>query len=754
MIIRRIAFLAIFFFCVLSRAQAQEIENVFNLKEVIVTAQGREERLLEVPITMSSISSDFLELTNVVHLQDFSNYVPGLHIRIQTPHRPTFVIRGLTSDEVSPTAQPRVSTYFNNAPISRASMAKSALFDMERIEVVKGPQGTLFGRGAQIGGINFITQKPTSELGGFVGAGIGNYGMKEVEGVLNIPVVTQKLMIRAGGSYAYRDGYVKNLSGGKELGDLNSTNGRFSLRYLPTNNFRIDLLVDYQNDSDNGTPFMSKRFPNSKGVSDIFDLEVSLDPDKKFFNKRSLLGTMLDMNYYINDRSHFTSLTSFHHNKADSRWDGDGMIAPLVDMTERIAANQFTQELRYNFTMNRLNGFVGGSFWREEVEQKYGFSPNEQYLAYLFLQMADYMIQPDGHIYPMPSLPPDPQLGPLAGLPLPSEREEMKVTSATNSSFDLFADLSYRLTSHLVLTAGIRGTRERMAVTDKVETQNGGTPSTLGMLSGAYPNTLYALTHKDTTATYLSATWRAGLKYLLSDRATLYAGYSKGRRPNVLQSNSQGGLDEMNAEKVDNFDIGFKYRREGKLWFDIGLFYYHYRNFQAYTFDNMLYVVIDAGKAKSYGAEMNLHLTTCDFLDLFGNYAYIRARFDNDPANSIFAGNRFRLTPDHSFTLGLNAKAKISRNIGVVFTPTYSYRDKVWFEDDNTPDLTQGGYGLLNLNLAFRLQKPSLHLSLFCHNVTGEKYLISAGNTGTMFGVPTFVPGLPTTFGMKVRWSF
>ena len=111
---------------------AQEQEKAIELEEIIVTAQGREEKMLEVPITMSSVSSNLLELTNTTNLQDLSNFVPGVYFRGHQPHRSTFVIRGLSSDEVSPTAQPRVSAYFNNAPISRASMAKTNLFDIDR----------------------------------------------------------------------------------------------------------------------------------------------------------------------------------------------------------------------------------------------------------------------------------------------------------------------------------------------------------------------------------------------------------------------------------------------------------------------------------------------------------------------------------------------------------------------------------------------------------------------------------------------
>ena len=332
-------------------AQETEIESTINLDEVVVTAQGREERMLVVPITMSSLSGSFLQQTNTMDLQALSNFVPGLNITYHALHRPRFVIRGVTSDEVSPTAQPRVSTYFNNAPISRASMSRSNLFDMERVEVVKGPQGTLFGRGAQVGGINFITRRPTSDFGGFVGAGVGNLGMGELEWAVNNPIIDNRLMFRVGGSYRYRDGYVENLSGGRNLGGERLVNHRFSLRYLPMHNFRIDLVVDYQADRSTGTPFMSKRFPNIKGNSNIFDRQASLGADERFYNRRNLFGTMLDMRYQINHNHYITSLTAFHDNSIASRWSGCGTQAAALIMDEAVNANQFTQEFRWNLPL-------------------------------------------------------------------------------------------------------------------------------------------------------------------------------------------------------------------------------------------------------------------------------------------------------------------------------------------------------------------------------------------------------------------
>ncbi|MDR3261410.1 MAG: TonB-dependent receptor, partial [Tannerella sp.] len=489
---------------------------VVSLEPVTVTAQQREQQLPDIPATMSSISSQMLEDTHTRDLEQLSTLIPGLNIRIQTPHRPSFVIRGLTSDEVSPTAQPRVSVYYNNVPTSRASMAIAELYDMERVEVMKGPQGTLFGRGAQVGAVHFITQKPTSDFGGYLSAGLGNYAMKEVEGALNIPVIENKLTARIAGIYSYQDGYVKNTSGG-DLNGKNTIGGRFSLRYLPIHNLKIDFVANYQKDDNPGTAFMSKRYPNAKGESDIFKYEASLDEGKKWFNKRDVLGASLDAKYYFNENNYLSSTTSYYGNTADHHWDGDGTIAPAIDMAEYVDVNQFTQEFRYNFSINsRLNGFAGASYWREDVKLKYWFGPNEQYMIYPMMEMmaasvpgmlAPPLVMPDGTSYPMPAIP-----GYLIGspydIPLPTNHEEENNSGAINQASDIFIDATYQILPNLNVTGGIRGTYESFKTTNESH-MVGEVPSSLGMLMGTAPNFFFAETpYKQVQRDFWSLTYR------------------------------------------------------------------------------------------------------------------------------------------------------------------------------------------------------------------------------------------------------
>jgi len=740
------------------------INRVIELEEITVTSQHGEQRLLDIPASITAVSAQTLESANVVSMEQLAGFVPGLMILTQTPGRPNLVIRGLTSDEVSPTAQPRVSVYMNHAPISRATMAIAELYDMERVEVMKGPQGTLFGRGSQAGAISFITRKPADNFGGYVTAGAGNYGMMHLEGALNVPVIDSVLSARIAGIYSYRDGYVKNNSGGT-LNDKNTAGFRFSTSFTPKNsNFRADLTVNYQNDNNSGTAFI-----NPNGVFDIFNYEVYLDRDKEFYNKREVFGTILNARYYTGKRNYFSSITSYFNNVANSRFDGDGSSAPAIDMAELVKANQFMQEIRYNFSLgNRFSGIAGTSFWREDVSQTYRFRPDEQYAAWLIFQMPKLML--DGN--PMREQAPMPERGITEHLYFPNNHEEESVTEAVNSAFDIFFDATYKLLPKLSFTAGVRATFEQFSIKNRAY-HSGGDPSTLGSWfvfadinretgyinapDKSAPNFFFSpVENPITEKSFSELLWRANLKYDIDKRSNIFAGYSRGRRPNVLQYNSAGELSIIDAETLHSFDVGYRVV-DHRFMFDASLFYQLYRNFQSSMWEGMNYLIVDVERATSYGAELSGRFLLNSYLNVFGNYAYNHATFDEKDGDGNLqgnAGNSFRLTPRNSFLLGFNAGYDVSNNIRIILTPTYSWKSHIFFEDANDKGIDQDAYGLLNANLSAFFKKQRLTASLFGTNLTGEKYLIGAGNMGAMFGIPTFVPGAPGMVGGKLMWKF
>jgi len=733
------------------------VEPVIELEAITVTAQHGEQRIFDIPASITIVSAQTLEKTNTTSLEQLSAFVPGLNVLVQNPNRPNLVIRGLTSDEVSPTAQPRVSVYFNHAPMSRASMALTELYDMERIEVLKGPQGTLFGRGSQAGAISFITRKPDNIFGGYVTAGAGDYGMMHIEGALNMPVIDSVLSARIAGIYSYQDGYVKNLSGGNALNGKNTSGLRFSTSFTPKNSkFEANLTVNYQNDNNLGTAFV-----NPWGGRKPFDYEVFFG-DKELYNKRSVFGTILNARYHINDKNYFSSITSFFNNTADSRFDAGGTSALALDMQEMVKANQFTQEFRYNFSLgNRFTGIAGTSFWCEDVSQTYHFRPNEQYVAWLFFEMPWMMNAGNA----MPELIPNEMLGELSGMPLPTNHEEKSITEAVNSAFDFFFDATYKLLPKLSVTAGVRATFENFSIKNRAYNVNDDVPSTLGLLIGMfvpdspspYPNFFFAPVENPTTRkSFSSFTWRANLKYDIDNNSNVYAGYSKGRRPNVLQYNSAGKLSVIDAETLHSFDVGYRILHY-RFMFDASLYYQLYRNFQSSFWEGMNYLIVDVERATSYGTELSGRFVLNSYLNIFGNYAYMHATFDKKDSQGNpqdMAGRSFRLTPRHSFLIGFNAGVDIGRNMRLTLTPTYSWKSHFWFEDANDEGIDQDAYGLLNVNLALLFKKQRLTASAFGTNLTGEKYLIGAGNMGAMFGIPTFVPGAPRMMGGRLTWRF
>ena len=756
----------------LSTAMAQTTtleEQVIELEEITVTSQHGEQRLLDIPASITAVSGQTLVNANVVTMEQLAGFVPGLNILTQTPGRPNLVIRGLTSDEVSPTAQPRVSVYLNHAPISRATMAVTELYDMERIEVLKGPQGTLFGRGAQAGAISFITKKPTDYFGGYVTAGAGNYGMKHIEGALNTPITNDGLSARIAGIYSYRDGYVKNTSGGT-LNDKNTYGGRFSMSYAPLNGkFKADLTVNYQKDDNAGTAFMSKSYPNANGVMDIFKYEATLDEDADFYNRRMVFGTILNARYYTNEKNYFSSITSWFSNATDTRFDGDATAAPAIDMAERGRAKQFMQELRYNFSYgDRFTGIAGASFWRENVNHTYTFRPGEQYLAALmmkgfdmeFLLPPDYQMIVDGKPNPLQamSVPPGvvPQIPNGIYMALPDKHVENNYTESVNSASDLFFDASYEIITRLTLTAGVRATLERFTITNRADFVEGET-SVLGAFSGRTPNFFFKpVDNPERKESFSALTWRAGLKYDLDDRSNFYAGYSRGRRPNVLQYDAEGKYEVIDSETLHNYEAG--YRLVSRLYmFDISLYYNKYVDFQSWRWEGMDYKQGSIDKATSYGAELSGRYMINNYLTVFGNYTYAFTKFDdrdNDGRHQLNAGNSFRLTPKNSFLVGVNAGFDLTENVRFTLTPTWTWKSNIFFEDANDEGIEQDAYGLLNASCAALFKKQGLTVSLFGSNLTGENYLIGAGNMGAMFGVPTFVPGAPRMMGAKLNFRF
>ncbi len=753
-----------------------------QLEGLVVTSQRRSELIKDVPIAVTSYGEDFLARTNTFEFDALSEFVPGLQVQLQSVNNPSFVVRGITSDDGDSRVEPRVSVFQDGVSISKSRGSVVELYDMERVEVLKGPQGTLFGRGAQIGAIQLIQNKAKNNFSSQIRLGGGDFNQRLATGHVNVPL-SDKFYLRVAGIYNARDGYIENLSGGT-LNGKDTKAGRLALKYLPGKNTAIDFIFNYQKDTPPGTSFKSGTYaPLGGGLSPntFADMERGHDLGVD----RSVWGGTLILNQTLSSTWDLTSISAYREFDSFEKFDSDGTVADALYFGEEAIGKQFSQEFRFNFANeSRFRGFTGLSFFFEDGSQRVPYEGDERSLYALFTPFLRESIagaplpdavkqqlllaipfQPlviNGQPNLVSNIPNLPLIfGPLAGAPLKSKHKEESTNFGRNFAYEIFADATYDLTTKLSVTAGLRGTYEQ--ITGALDTPVAPERGTLGfILTGGSPNNIFTPTDgkKESTEEFLSAVGRVALDYKLNSNMTLFGNVAKGRRPNVIQVTASE-TDVLNAETVWSYEVGLKsLSSDDRLQFDLNGYYYDYSNFQtsiAVADQNGLRIdTRDQGASTALGFETSAQYAILQNLGIFANYGYIDATFDEVDSEGNaqnLAGNTFRLTPKHSFSAGLDFGVKLGAKGILYFRPTYSYKSRVFFEETNTPGIEQDGYGMLNLKLGFNLDKK-YDLMLYVNNALDESYIIDAGNTGGAFGIPTFIAGPPRMIGAQFTINF
>lgn len=734
-------------------------EPSFQLDGLVVTAQKREQLNKDVPIAITSYGSDFINNQGTFEYDTFSDYVPGLQIQIQSVNNPGIVVRGITSDSGDSRVEPRVSVFQDGVSISKSRGSVVELFDIERVEVLKGPQGTLFGRGAQIGAMHIIQNKAKNETSASLKTGIGNYNQFLVNGYVNTPLVKDKLFARVAAIYNRRDGYMENLSGG-DLNGKETLALRGSLKYMISDNTTFDFIANWQQDTPPGTSFKSGTFAPLGG-----DLSpnsfTDLERGKELGLDRTVYGFTGILKSALNDNWDITSTTAYRKFNSDESFDADGTAAPVLFFREVAEGEQFSQEVRFNFDNDdKLSGFFGANFFYENGSQAVPFEVNEQ--SYLALLVATDALVINGVPTLFPNIPNDPgSFGPLAGAPLLPFNKEESINYGENYSGDIFADASYDVTEKLTLTLGLRATLENSNA--GLEVINADNPGLLGNFLGAFPNNLFTPTNGRISAseTFTSAVGRFAVNYDLSDAVTVFGNVARGRRPNVINV-SATEVNVLSDETVWSYELGLKsLMLDNKLQFDVNGYYYDYSNFQTTIArldetDGLVILPNDSGSATALGFEAAMQYQFAKSSSFFANYGYIDASFDDEDSDGNpqqLAGNTFRLTPEHSFSAGFNINPTLSEKVAVFLRPTYTYKSKVFFEETNLPNISQDGYGLLNIRTGITIQ-DRYEISLYATNVLDEEFIIDAGNTGGAFGIPTFIAGPPAFYGLQLSVKF
>ena len=819
-------------------------------EEIVVTAQLRSQRLLDVPMALTAYNGAFLDELGLNEFEDLARFVPGFEVQNQSPNNPGFVMRGITSDTGTSFGEPRVSVYQDGVSISKSRGSYVELFDIERVEIARGPQSTLYGRGALIGAVNIIQNRADpDEFQAMLRGAYGNFDYIEAEGMVNVPMGSSAAL-RVSGRYRNRDGFIGNLLGGEDFSSVDTAAIRGTIHIAPSNRVTIDVFGNYQEDHPAGTSFKSMAFsptdPVTGAVLGTRDpwTDATLAPGAGFEGgaplglDREVWGVTGIVRAGLSDSFTLTSLTAYREFDSLEIFDADGISLPALTAAEGAEGQQFSQELRLTYDNDGpLTAFVGISYFNEEGSQR---TPAQFDERVLLARLAG-ALNGGGLIPGRPASDPAPlaifantgftgallqgvyqqtfgltaaqtqaQFPFAQAMAIAANLKSGHLETATNSSetesLDVFADFTFRVSDQFELGAGIRYSHDDKSSSITSAVLNG--RSILGGFIGAlsqpapvrtallgalavpgaatippgpgFPVPLFGLGFQPTNnnGDVISAdlndsgfSWRFTARYEPSPDSSIYASYARGRRPEILSAATPATpfgaprFDLIDAETVDSFEVGARTQTLGRsLFLDASVFYYRYDNFQTIVQQGVLFVTTNAGEASAIGFEAQMRWRASPNATLFATYAYNHSRFDT----GVRDGNRFRLSPDHTLSLG----AALGIDIGpgrLSFTPSLTYQSRVFFDDDNDrpdlqappnaliPDLvqdeTQGGYVLANARLGFTLN-DRFTIEAFVNNVFDEEYIKDAGNTGDAVGFATFISGEPRLYGIQGTLRF
>lgn len=714
--------------------------------EIIITATKQATVLANTPAAVTAISADQIKPGGLQDIADLQQSVPNLSVGDQFGVNRIFV-RGIGLSSIDLGADGAVAFLQDGAQIARPSAQLAGFFDLDQIEVLRGPQGTLYGRGATGGAINLVVKKPTLTPSGYLRVTYGNYNSKIVEGALGGPIAGEKLMLRISGKYEKRDGYGKNLFTGKDIDNRDA----YALRAVAvsrlSDGLKATVILDHSREHDSNYAFHyfgptivpDNRLPHTLiGGRSIIDYYTALGQTPNFrniysdeepLNRRHGTGAtgILD---FGNGPLTLKSTTSYRQFARFNRDDLDVSNVWMYgrnDYTED--SKSFSQEVTGNYKGNGFNVLAGAMYLHEN----------------LFGEVR------------VPTV----NLGVLFGLPADIFNNGFYLQHGTvkTDAYGAYLQADVDVTSKLKITAGARYNYEKRAGSGFFEFDAIGVNIATDKQKG-----------------WRSVTPKLLVEYRPVEGTMLYATITKGFKSGVINVGSENAV--INPENVWNYEAGFKQKLlDNHVLLSGAAFYYDYKNLQV-GFVNAQSIVetINAASARNYGAELELNGKLTPQLNVSAYAAYLNARFTNfcngyygaavprpgitykpcpsDPALADLSGKRLPNAPSFSFSTGLDYTVPFGQS-KVVLAGDVSYQSKVYFTEFNNYDAEQKGYALLNGSVTYHSPADRWTLAVWVKNAA-NKYVIAnnivAAATFAYVRVGSLLP--PRTFGVTAGLNY
>ncbi len=722
------------------------------VSEVVVTAQRRTERLQDVPVSVTAIGAAQLRDQRINSADDLVSGVPNLQ-RASTVGEgtPIFALRGVSMSDYSLNQEGPVATYYDGVYKGTFALLGLGIFDLERVEVLRGPQGTLYGKNTTGGAINLISKEPSAEAGGYLQAGIGNYNRRELDGAVQ-GALNDDVSGRLAFTYAKADGWSKNLLPGEpNLNGIRQYGLRGTLKFEPSDALKIVLRGTYtRQDPYNyavyGLPTnlgVGGELYATFGVPGYFRTGLADDEvETSFVRRRKALtrAVAMTVDWQVADGLTLSSISSYDKGTLVIPEDSDGSPLNVTASIYDASAEQVSQDVRLTSDLDRPFNFILGAYAnrskiRNTTESQYGL---------------DLDLTGDGR-----TTAADCSAGLSLGIPVPcvlvASFEQIKTSLA------LYSDLKYQLSERVTLRGGLRFTHDEGDLNDYTSQARGADGVPVVNLIPGDPTNLNATTALTYRNNNLSG--KIGLDYRFENGVLAYASLSRGYRGaafNAQAFNSPAELGAAEPEVLDSAEAGFK-----SQWFDRSLtlnasaFFYRYKNMQFVDFDGvMTFRLVNLPLAYVYGGELELQARPIDSLTLSAGLGLMDSEVRRGSLRGVdLMGNQLFNAPHVTFGTDASWRAlsgewgTLTANLGL------SYVSDQYFEIFNSPDARQKGYGLIDATLRF--DTPSgWSASLWAKNLTDKFYTTARLQAVESVGSQYTQRGTPRTYGLTVRHDF
>lgn len=733
------------------------------IEEIIVTAQRRAESLQNVPLAVTVFSGDVLREDGIASLEDIGNRTPGLLFSAFSVGQPEITIRGIGTKEDGAAASDSVIVSIDDVYVAARTAQVFDIFDLERIEIVRGPQGTLYGKNSIGGSINFVTTMPTEETVLRLSQTIATYGRFDTGGLVS-GRVAENLYGKFSFSRRSHDGYIRNILLDEQQGESNTFAWRAKLRWVPSPDLEIIAGVEFADDNlgqSNREPVGSAGpLHDGPHASNPIAVNEALGgagspfdslADVEGFTDREVQGYSLKINWDW-DWATFTSISSYRESEFDWLEDSEGLpeSTEFADLTGSSGnpgipltappesgfafdvsdaaiehTQQITQEFRLISSEDQRLTWLGGLFYsHEEIDRTETFN--------------------------------FPSLGGPGTVQSTARSIGSSIQSNRSNSLAAYGQASYALTDTLSATGGVRFSYEKKKIGIGADIISG-----LPLLLQAFPFTRASEDWSNVSGSF-AVDWAA------TEDVLLYASFSTGFKTGGFTGSAstvERGTTPFSPEFAKNYEIGMKSEwLDRRLLFNITGFFTDYddlqvtRFFQPFDASFGQFITENAGSAELLGFEIETVARPLEGLEVGGNYAFLDAEFTNFSGTpSItgtgdFTGNTLRLSPRNS--LSWYARFERPWDSGTVSAKvSYRYQSLVFMDPNNNPITVIPAYDIWDVRLAFKSADNRWEIAGWVKNLGNEEYRTHVfSQRGSRIAFAIFGP--PRTGGVTLSYNY